>query len=94
MPEEPLPTAPVPSPKTKKKKTAKDIEGAVHAAQLYIGKGLRMRIADEQKLYASMNRKIASVARRLGMDEADAYRQIMEEAKRRGGLLPLPGKDI
>lgn len=70
------------------------MDKAVHAAQLYIGKGLRMRITDEQKLYASMNRKIAAVAKRLGMDEAEAYRQILAEAKRRGGLVALPGKDI
>lgn len=76
------------------KKIAKDIEAAVRAAQLYIGKGLTMRIADEQKLYNSMNRKIASVAKRRGMDEAGAYQQIMAEAKRRGGLQATPGKDI
>ena len=73
---------------------AKDIEAAVRAAQLYIGKGLTMRISDEQKLYNNMNRKIAAVAKRRGMDEASAYQQIMCEAKRRGGVTALPGKDI
>lgn len=83
--------APAPA---KPKKIAKDIEAAVRAAQLYIGKGLSMRISDEQKLYASMNRKIANVAKRRGLDEANAYRQIMGEAKRRGGITAMPGKDI
>ena len=73
---------------------AKDIEAAVRAAQLYIGKGLTMRFSDEQKLYNGMNRKIAAVAKRRGMDEASAYQQIMGEAKRRGGITALPGKDI
>jgi hypothetical protein len=76
------------------KKTAKDIEAAVHAAQLYIGKGLTMRLADEQKLYKRMNSKVATVAKRRGLDEAAAYQQIMNEAKRRGGIQALPGKDI
>jgi hypothetical protein len=76
------------------KKAAKDIERAVYAAQLYIGKGLRMRLSDEQKLFASMNRKIAAVAKRLGMDDGNAYQQIVGEAKRRGGILAMPGKDI
>ena len=76
------------------KKIAKDIEDAVHAAQLYIGKGLSLRISDEQKLYNRMNKKIASAAKRRGMDEGDAYQQIMAEAKRRGGITPMPGKDI
>lgn len=79
---------------SKTKKIAKDIEVAVRAAQLYIGKGLSMRITDEQKLYNSMNRKIANVAKRRGLDEGEAYRQIMGEAKRRGAIMPLPGKDI
>ena len=76
------------------KKIAKDLEAAVRAAQLYSGKGLTMRIADEQKLYNSMNRKIAAVAKRRGMDEAFAYQQIMGEAKRRGGIQATPGRDI
>ena len=76
------------------RKIAKDIEAAVYAAQLYIGKGLRMRVSDEQKLYRRMNQKIAVVAKRRGMDEAEAYRQIVGEAKRRGGVLAMPGKDI
>ena len=92
--EEPAPPPPPPPPPSKPKKIAKDIEAAVYAAQLYIGKGLTMRIADEQKLYNSMNRKIAMAAKRRGMDEGDAYRQIMNAAKRRGGILALPGKDI
>ena len=88
------PPAPTKPAKTPKKKIAKDIEGAVYAARLYIGKGLTMRITDEQRLYRNMHRKIASVAKRLGMEEPEAYRQIIAEAKRRGGLLALPGKDI
>ena len=41
-----------------------------------------------------MNRKIAAVTKRLGMEEAEAYQQIVAETKRRGGLMALPGKDI
>ena len=70
---------------------AKDIEAAVYAAQLYIGKGLRIRFTDELKLYNRMNKKIAAVAKRRGIDEADAHRQIMGEAKRRGAIMPMPG---
>ncbi len=76
------------------KKIPADLEAAVKAAQLYIGKGLTMRITDEQKLYRRMNQKIALVAKRRGLDESEAYRQIMGEAKRRGGVSAIPGKDI
>jgi hypothetical protein len=88
------PSKPTAAKPAKKIAIAKDIEAAVHAAQLYIGKGLTLRIADEQKLYKRMNSKIAAVAKQRGMDEAAAYQQIMGEAKRRGGLQAIPGKDI
>ena len=59
-----------------------------------------MRITDEQKLYRRMMQKIAIVAKRrktpsgAQMDEGEAYRQIMGEAKKRGGITPMPGRDI
>ena len=76
------------------RKIAKDIEAAVRAAQLHIGKGLRMRPSDERKPYRRMNQKIAAVAKQRGMDEGEAYRQIMGEAKRRGGITAMLGMDI
>jgi hypothetical protein len=85
---------PLGAPRDEEKKLPKDIEAALHAARLYIGKGLTMRISDEQKLYRRMNQKIAAVAKRRGMDEAEAYRQIMDKAKAMGGITPMPGKDI
>ena len=77
------------------KKIAKDVEEAVKAAQLYHGSAREhMRIKDEQKLYDRMQRKIDAVARRRGIDRNAAYEQIVGEAKRRGGITPVPGKDI
>ncbi len=72
----------------------KDIESAVRAAQLYIGCGTTTRIADQQRLYNRMTTKIAAVAKRRKMDTLDAHDQIVKEAKRRGGICPLPGKDL
>jgi len=86
--------APKAPPASPKGRVAKDIEGAVRAAQLYIGRGHIRSITTEQKLYRGMMRKIAAVAKRRNMPENDAFQQITEEAKRRGGLQALPGKDI
>jgi hypothetical protein len=61
------------------KKVAKDLESAVRAAQLYIG-----------RVHTIAKRR----NKRRNMAETDAYEQITGEAKRRGGLQPLPGKDI
>lgn len=94
QPTPPTATAATSKRSGKPKVVAKDIEAAVRAARLYIGKGLTMRFADEKKLYRSMNAKIAAVAKRRGMDDAAAYQQIMTEAKRRGGILAMPGMDI
>ena len=76
------------------KKSAKDIEAAVKAAQLYIGSALAAPIRDQQRLYNSMQRKIAAVAKRRGMDEYSTHEQIMNAAKSRGGITPTPGKDV
>ena len=78
----------------KPKAPAKDVEAAVRAAQLYHGALGKLRIRDEQRLYESMTRKIDAVARRRQMDRDTAYRQIADEARRRGPITPMPGKDI
>lgn len=73
---------------------AKDIEAAVRAWQLYIGKGLTCRIRDEQKLYQRAVKLTEKVATKRNMDPHEAERQITAEARRRGGICPMPGKDI
>lgn len=76
------------------KKPPKDVEAAVHAAQLYIGSDQFSPVRDQQKLYNQMQKKIAAVAKKRGMAEHIVGEQITAEAKRRGGLRPLPGKHI
>lgn len=77
------------------KKIAKDVEEAIKAAQLYHGSArAQMRIKDEQKLYDRMQRKIDAVAKRRGIDRNEAYEQITSAARSRGGITPIPGKDV
>lgn len=76
------------------KKVPKDVEAAVRAAQLYIGSATASPMRDQQRLYNSMRRKIAAVAKQRGMDEAAAHEQILAAAQSRGAITPLPGKDV
>lgn len=73
---------------------AKDIEAAVRAAQLYIGCDQRTLIKDQQRLYRAMTRKIEAVAKKRGMDPLSAHEQIVAAARKRGGICPVPGKDV
>lgn len=76
------------------RKTASDVLAAVHAARLYIGCEGRLAIHDQQKLYNRMTKRIDAVARKRGMDRTSAHDQIVDAAKRLGGICPIPGRDI
>ena len=76
------------------KKAPKDVEAAVRAAQLYIGSATASPVRDQQRLYNSMRRKIAAIAKRRGIDEATAHEQIFGAAQSRGAIIPLPGRDV
>jgi hypothetical protein len=68
------------------------LERAVKATQLYCGAtGMHVRYA--QKLYKRMFNATARVADTSGMSYGDVASQITAEAKKRGCLSPLPGKD-
>jgi len=73
---------------------AKDIEAAVRAWQLYAGCGGHARVRDQQKLYTRAMRLTDKVATKRGMDANDAHDQLTREARRRGPICPMPGKDI
>lgn len=68
------------------------LERAVKAAQLYCG-STGARVRDQQRLYERMQRNVEAVARKAGMDTDSTHEQIIAEAKRRGCIAPLPGKD-
>lgn len=72
---------------------ARDLEAAVKAAQLYFGCNGHVAIRDEQKLYGRLRKRVAAVAEKRGVSEEDAYGQIAREARKRGAVCPLPGKD-
>jgi hypothetical protein len=66
----------------------------VRAWQLYAGLGGRARVRDEQRLYERAQKLTSRVATKRGMDPYDAENQISAEARRRGPITPIPGKDI
>lgn len=72
----------------------KAIEDATRAWQLVIGCGGRVRPRDEQKLRDRANKAVLRVAKQRNADPVDVEIVIVDEAKSRGGICPIPGKDI
>lgn len=72
------------------------IEAAVKAMQLYLGIACdpRARLRDEQKLRARVARKVATIVKSTGNTDDNVWNQLENEARRRGKICPLPGKDI
>jgi len=68
------------------------LERAVKAAQLYCGAEC-LYVKTQQRFYARMDKTINAVADKTGVDRQSAWDQILAEAKRRGCILPRPGKD-
>ena len=79
------------------KPISKTVEAAVKAMQLFHGCGLRARLRDEQKLASRAKKAIERVVKQYaarGMTYDEAHRQIEGEARSRGSICPLPGRDI
>jgi hypothetical protein len=72
---------------------SKQLEDAVRAFQLYHGSE-GMRIRDQQKLYDRSQRAAERIAKSKGMSVGDVVDQLDREARRRGPVIPIPGKDI
>lgn len=75
-------------------KIPRDIEAAIAAAQRYIGCDGKVNIRDQQRLYDRMMAKIDSVVKKRSLDRQQAHETIVGEAKKRGGVCPIPGKDM
>lgn len=89
--------APKPRPKKPRSLTSAIIEKAVMAARLYFGSlGGKLRPRDEKKLHDRMIRAIEMVVKKSAglLDYGNAYKQIHDEAVRRGRILALPGIHI
>lgn len=78
----------------RKKKPRASAERAVKAMQLYLGSILYARPRDEQKLYAKARKAVDKAAADHGMTELSAWEQVEAEARKRGKIRPMPGKDI
>lgn len=68
------------------------VEKAVKAAQLYHGsEGLYVKT--QQRFYDRMMKLVNAIADKHGADRQSVFDQITAEARRRGKISPLPGKD-
>jgi hypothetical protein len=72
------------------------IEAAVKAMQLYLGIACdpRARLSDERKLRSRVDRKVDVIVKSTGNTSDNVWGQLENEARRRGKICPLPGKDI
>ncbi len=68
------------------------LERAVKATQLYCG-AEGTYVKTQQRFYTRMDKAISAVAQKSGVDRQSAWNQIQAEAKRRGCITPVPGKD-
>ena len=72
------------------------IEKAVKQMQLYIGiiADPRARMRDVSKLRARVDKSVAKIVASTGNTEENVWHQLEGEARRWGGIVPMPGKDI
>lgn len=68
------------------------VEAAVKAWQLYAG-SLDLPIKTQQRLYDKAMKLTAKADKRLGSPYPSVHQQIVDEARRRGKILPQPAKD-
>jgi len=71
----------------------KELEKAIRSFRLYHGSS-GCRLGDQQKLYTRALRACGRIAIAKNMAVSDVVEQIGAEAMRRGGIMPIPGKDI
>jgi hypothetical protein len=66
---------------------------AVKLMQLYIGSDNKVNIKTAQKFYDNLMKIINKLSNITGNTEDNLFNQIEKEAKKRGIITPLPGKD-
>jgi len=72
------------------------IEKAVKQMRLYLGalSDVRGRVSDQNKLRAMVDKSVARIVASTGNTEDNVWGQLEDEARRRGAIMPMPGKDI
>lgn len=70
------------------------LDSVVKSMQLYLGSLDKTRIKDQEKLRRKVDSNIERICKITNMDFSDAWDQIEMEAKKRGKIIPVPGKDI
>ena len=75
---------------------SKIVEAAAMAARHVIGlrSDLNLSARDDARMFKRAEKAILKVANHYNMDPADAAEQIWAEAQKRGGVMPIPGKDM
>ena len=74
----------------------RQLQAAIHDMQVYLGanRSPTRRIRDTQRLYDRVRRKVDRIADKAGIPPDSAWSQIETEARSRGIISPMPGKDF
>lgn len=70
------------------------LDRAVRLFQLYCGSASTTSMRVQQRLYDRAQAAARRIAAKTGADAGDVGRQLGDEARRRGCITPMPGKDI
>ena len=70
------------------------LEKAVKEMQIYLGSIGRTRLPDEQKLYKRAMKSCEKVSDESGVSLDSVFSQVEAEARRRGAVMPSPGRHI
>ena len=71
-----------------------DLSGAVRAMRLYLGSVDFVSVRDQQRFFDRAKKAADRVASMKGLTAADAWTQIMAEARRQGVIRPVPGQHL
>lgn len=67
---------------------------AVETMQKYLGSVDFVALSAQQKLYDRVAKQLAAIAVQTGMSQTQVWEQVETQARRKGVIRPVPGKDI
>lgn len=69
-------------------------EKAVFEMQFYLGSVDYNNLRDQQKLYTRVRQSVAKLSAQTGQSEHSVWSAVENEARKRGLVRPIPGKNM
>lgn len=71
-----------------------NVERAVNSMRVYLGSVDKTSLRDQQRLYARTMHEVDRLVDQTKLTRADVWDQVATEARARGLVLAIPGRDI